>query len=647
MKFYFRILLYLAPAKYQIVLAVIVSFITSIFSVFSIYTILPLLDTIFSAKSPAPLVKSAPPISPADSLAAKINPADPFGDVKASLSRFTASLTSGFQSVMRADTREQMLFNVCVFLIVVFILKNFFDYLNRQLVGRIESKTAKKLRDDVFSKMMTLSIDFYHKNRVGNLMDYVNNQVGVVHSTIGSSFMNFVRNPLIVIFFIACMLYISWQLTFFAFGVSILSLMIIRTVGKKVRKEADELQSNMGDMNSLLQEVFSGIKVVKSYATEEYESNRFRSFTDLLRRANLKISSIREISGPLNETLGISAIACVLWFGGLQVFSGAMTQSQLIFFVFALFSVMGPIKTMAETNTRIQEGLGAATRLFAILDAVPSVGNGTVQITNVNHSIVFDRVWFKYTDEYVLKDVSFALKKGEMTALVGASGSGKSTLVDLVLRFYDVAQGRITIDGTDIKEFDVASLRRMFGVVSQEVVLFNDTIANNIAYGLKGGVRFEHVKAAAGIANADEFILRTPEKYETNIGDRGTRLSGGQRQRLSIARAMLKNPPVLIFDEATSALDNESEKVVQAAIENAMTDRTSVVIAHRLSTIKNADKIIVMQAGEVAEQGTHFELLAQGGIYKKLYEMQFAAEPNGEPDRRDVSSDAVASLGVK
>lgn len=629
MALYFRVLRYLAPAASQIALAVLVSFLTSLFSVFSIYTILPLLDTIFSNRPAARADSASTPVQALPDSANGMNsPAKP--DVKSvgtfnDLTRQAGeALSSGLRMLLAADSREQMLFNICLFVIIVFVLKNFFVYLNKQLVGRIESKTAKKLRDEIFSKLLSLSLDFYHRHRVGTLMDYVQNQVNIVHSTIGSGFMNFVLNPLLVIFFLACMMYVSWKLTLFAFAVSMLSLFSIRFVGKSVRQEADKLQEKVGDMNALLQEVFSGIKVVKSSAMEQYESARFHGFTDFTRRSQLNINAIRDITSPLNETLAVAAIACVLWFGGLQVFAGAMTQSELLFFVFALFSIMNPIKTMAETNTRIQEGLGAATRLFTLLDTAPSVQSGSRTLTGLSDAIRFEDVWFRYEERYVLKGVSFELKKGEMTALVGQSGSGKSTLVDLILRFYDAERGRITIDGIDIREFETGSLRKLFGVVSQEVVLFNDTIANNIAYGVRGIATEDAIRQAARVANAAEFIDRSPQQYDTFIGDRGVRLSGGQRQRLSIARAMLKNPPVLIFDEATSALDNESEKVVQAAIETAMTDRTSIVIAHRLSTIQNADKIIVLNDGELKEIGTHHALLSADGFYKRLYDMQFS-----------------------
>jgi len=383
-------------------------------------------------------------------------------------------------------------------------------------------------------------------------------------------------------------------------------------------------------MNSVLQEKFSGIKVIKSSAFENVELERFQAFTRGFRNLDIRIARLRNIIGPLNETLLVAAIALVLWFGGLQVFEGGMTSSELILFAFTLYSTMGPIKMFGDVNTQMALGMISAERLFELLDTVPDIVNGTRVIEGFSHEIRFEDVSFKYNKDAdapnVLDHVSFELKKGEMVALVGQSGSGKSTTVDLLLRFYDVDSGRITIDGVDIREYDFKQLRRMIGVVSQEVILFNDTIHSNIAYGTNEAISRERVITASKMANAHQFIEEKPDQYETLIGDRGVQLSGGQRQRLAIARAMVKNPQLLIFDEATSALDNESEKVVQQAIDHALENRTALVVAHRLSTIRNADRIIVMDRGRAAESGNHEELLELGGLYKHLYDIQFTGK---------------------
>ncbi len=615
MKLYFRVLKFLAPEKYQIALTVIVNFLASLFSVVSIGTLLPLLNAVFSPESETQSPEPTPP------------PAEQTDFFREKADSFKNDLIQGFQQLVTAETREGTLLNVCLLLIGAFVLKNFFVYFSNQIVNRVETKTLKKLRDTVFEKIVQMELGYFNRNRVGTLMNYVMGEVNVVHGNIGSSFITFLRQFLNAAFFLAVLFVISWKLTFFAFAVSGLSLWSIRVLGRKIRVQADVVQAQSGDMNSLLQEVFNGIKVVKSNAMEVREATRFNAFTDTYRRANLKVNALRGIISPFNETMGVAAIALVLWFGGKQVFAGEITSVELMVFAFALYSVMNPIKAIAENIARVQEGLSAAERLFALIDKPSAMKNGTKKIDKFEHEIRFEDVWFRYGEKPVLKGVSFTVKKGEMVGLVGQSGSGKSTIVDLLLRFYDVEHGRILIDGVDIREFEISSLRRLFGVVNQEVILFNDTIAKNIAYGMTGEAKQERIEQAAKIANAHQFILEKPEQYQTLIGDRGVQLSGGQRQRISIARAMLKNPPVLIFDEATSALDNESEKVVQAAIENAMSERTAIVIAHRLSTLKNADKIIVMEQGEIIEQGSHAELMEKNGTYRHLYEMQFATQP--------------------
>jgi subfamily B ATP-binding cassette protein MsbA len=656
MKLLLRILRYLTPSKGKIALVVLVSMITSLFSVVSIYSILPLLNEVFSTAPPPPTIQvsSGQTITPGHLRMEHIQdnssrPDTPLLIQKTGtkpenrkikdIDRIKTWALQKFQTIFKAPTREQSLLKICLFLIFAFALKNLFVYINKQIIFRIQTKTAKKLRDDVFRSIIEMQLDYFNKNRVGNLMNYVYNDVENVNNSISSTFINFLQNPFSIIVYLVVLLALSWQLTLFAAVTSLSIMVIMRMIGKNLRNLARKYQTSMGDMNSVLQEKFTGIKVIKSTAFEDIELDRFKSFTRDFRKLGIQIAQLKNLIGPLNETFLIAAIAMVLWFGGIQVFHGIMTANELLVFAFTLYSTMGPIKSLGEVNSTVQMGLISVDRLFEILDTKPAIINGTRDIKTFSDSIRFENVSFRYNKELpdapnIIDNVTFEIKKGEMVALIGQSGSGKSTAVDLLMRFYDVDSGRITIDGIDIREFDYKQLRKMIGVVSQEVILFNDTIEQNIAYGVHDDINQAKIEKAAQLANAHHFIMEKPEHYDTMIGDRGLQLSGGQRQRIAIARAMVKNPELLIFDEATSALDNESEKVVQQAIDHAMENRTALVVAHRLSTIKNADKIIVMERGKVVESGNHDTLLENNGVYKMLYDIQFAGK---EPEQDAVT----------
>lgn len=646
MQLLLRILRYLAPSKGKIVLVVLVSMITSLFSVISIYSILPLLNEVFSANPSAQNAAVTTRHSANDGLqvtkqvtgsasqteihnSQEGNKVKPQARKIKDVERLKTWALEKFQTIFKSSTKEQTLLKICLFLISAFALKNLFVYLNKQIIFRIQTKTAKKLRDDVFRSIIEMQLDYFNKNRVGNLMNYVYNDVENVNNSISSTFVNFLQNPFSIFVYLAVLLALSWQLTLFSAITSLAIMAVIRMIGKNLKSLARNYQTSMGDMNSVLQEKFNGIKVIKSTAFEEIELDRFKSFTKDFRKLGIRIAQLRNLIGPLNETFLIAAIAMVLWFGGLQVFHGVMTANELLVFAFTLYSTMGPIKSLAEANTAVQIGMISVDRLFEVLDTKPAIINGTRSISTFSESIRFEDVCFRYNKEQadapnILDHVTFEIRKGEMVALIGQSGSGKSTAVDLLMRFYDVDSGRITIDGIDIREFDYKQLRKMVGVVSQEVILFNDTIEQNIAYGVHDEITLTRIEQAAKLANAHNFIMEKPERYDTMIGDRGLQLSGGQRQRIAIARAMVKNPELLIFDEATSALDNESEKVVQQAIDHAMENRTALVVAHRLSTVKNADKIVVMEKGRVVESGNHQSLIENNGIYKMLYDIQFA-----------------------
>lgn len=635
-----RMLRYMAPSKGKIILVVLVSILTSLFSVVSIYSILPLLNAVFSTAPAVQQTTTAQPVQVTNqnglqSIGTKSSTPPP---KPLQLSKNTTSAEElknwaliEFEHMFEAPTKQLALLKICLFLILAFGLKNLFIYLNGQIIFRIQTKTAKKLRDEVFHSIIEMHLDYFNKNRVGNLMNFVNNDVENVNNSISSTFVNFLQNPFSIFVYVGVLLALSWKLTLFASFTSLLIFFVINFMGRNIKGLAQSFQTKMGDMNSVLQEKFNGIKVIKSTAFEGIELERFMSFTNDFRQLSIKMSRIRNIISPLNETLLIAAIAMVLWFGGLQVFDGMMTANELLVFAFTLYSTMGPIKMLGDANLSIQMGMISVERLFEVLDTNTNVVNGTRTIHSFTNNIIFEDVCFKYNKASdapnVLNHVSFEIKKGEMVALIGQSGSGKSTAVDLLLRFYDVDSGRITIDGIDIREFDYKQLRQMIGIVSQEVILFNDSIEQNIAYGVHDEINHTRIEQAAKLANAHEFILEKPQQYQTMIGDRGIQLSGGQRQRIAIARAMVKNPELLIFDEATSALDNESEKVVQQAIDQSMENRTALVVAHRLSTIKNADKIVVMERGNVMETGNHHDLIEKNGVYKMLYDIQFAVKP--------------------
>lgn len=643
MNIYLRLLKYLAPSKSRIITVFFVSILTSLFSVISIYSVLPLLNAVFSSGQPQQTSPTAPGVSlpnmpelqSAKTTAMPVNADVEFPEKLTDTKALKAWATVKFQRLFDAGSREETLLRICLFLIGAFFLKNLFSYLNGQLIFRIQTLTAKNLRDDVFSSIVEMQIDYFNQNRVGTLMNYVHNEVSAVNNMISSTFVNLLQNPFSMLVYVVVLLVLSWKLTLFAIVTSLLIFGIMRAIGKRIKSMARRLRDVMGNMNSVLQEKFSGIKVIKSSAFEDVEVSRFKQFTRDYRKLDIRINRLKNIISPLNETLLIAAVAMVLWYGGLQVFAGKMTSTELLLFAFTLYSVMGPFKTFSSMSTQIHIGMASAEKLFELLDTRPDIVNGTKKIDGFSHTIRFEEVSFRYRKEpdapFVLDKVSFEIRKGEMVALVGQSGSGKSTAVDLLLRFYDVESGRITIDGIDIKEYDYKQLRQMIGVVSQEVILFNDTIEQNIAYGIRNGIDHVQIERAARLANAHGFIMEKPEGYQTLVGDRGIQLSGGQRQRLAIARAMVRNPELLIFDEATSALDNESEKVVQEAIDHAMEDRTALVVAHRLSTVRNADRIIVLERGRVIESGSHNELLEMNGNYKHLFDIQFSDKTNENP----------------
>ena len=525
------------------------------------------------------------------------------------------------------DTPVQSLKVLCLTLLGIFLAKNIFLYIKNILLRIVELKLVKNIRDHLYQHIQTLSLGYFHKQQTGSITSIVMNDVSELQSAVGVVFQKLFVEPINIFTFITLLFIISWKLAIIATVILPLAGITIVIIGKSIRRKSRRTQSKIADIMQILTETLSSIRIVKAFVNEKEEVRKFTGesqnyFKLLLQRARLDL-----ISAPVTESFGVIIGVVLLWYGGMEVLSNeGVSAEDFIRFIVILFSILGPIKQMSNVNMKVQTGAASAERIFELLDTPPKIVEvkNAVDLGDFSQSIEFDRVHFEYNDgdERVLDEVSFTINKGEVVAMVGPSGSGKSTIADLIPRFYDVSTGAIRIDGNDLRDATLASIRGNMGIVTQEIILFNDTIRNNIAYA-QPNVSEEAIQRAALAANALAFIEQTPNGFETLIGERGVNLSGGQKQRLAIARALLKNPPILILDEATSALDTESEKMVQKAIERLMKDRTALVIAHRLSTVQNADKIIVIDKGRVVETGSHSELYENGALYRRLYDIQF------------------------
>lgn len=507
------------------------------------------------------------------------------------------------------------------------LLSNLFRYLGAMTVETMRMRTLEKMRNEMFAHTMGMHIGYFSDQRKGDIMSKITSDVMMVQFCITNTLQVLFREPFLIVGYIVMMLKISWELTLFSVLYLPLVAFVIGAVVKRLRLPAREGQERMGDMVSIMEESLSAVKIVKGYNAFDYMRRKFSVVNARMSEILLSMARKQQLASPMSEFLGITAISVVLIFGGMLVMRGSMSASWFVAYIAAFSQITRPLRALIDQFANINQGLAAGERIFSILDARSRVEDrpDARTLEHFNHSIEFRNVSFSYDDaREVLHDISFTVRKGETVALVGPSGGGKSTISELIPRFYDPARGQILIDGVPLGDYTQESLRAHMGIVSQDTVLFNDSIRNNIAMG-RNDVTDEQIEAAARVANAHEFIIQTPDGYDTNIGDRGSKLSGGQRQRLSIARAVLKNPEILILDEATSALDTESEKLVQEALTSLLKGRTSIVIAHRLSTIHNADRILVIEQGRIAEQGTHAELLARGGIYAKLIELQSLA----------------------
>ena len=615
MKTYLRILKYVKPYWKHLIVSVVCTMLYALLNGMSVYLTIPLLDTLFQERS-TPQASQPSAVEKASHL------------LPDWIINIQHDVVNAFNNFVFSGNKLDALLKICLLVVFAFVLKNIFGYLQAYYLSYVEQGSMKDLRDHAYKHLHELPMSYFKQERVGNLISRLTNDVNVVQNSISAAFLNLIREPLTIIVFVGIALSISWQLTLLAFVILPFSMFIITWIGIKLRKHSTRIQAKMADITSILQETISGVKIVKAFSMENYENKKFTEETNNFFKMMLRIVRIRNASSPITETLSVIVGAVIIYYGGVLVLQyNALKASEFLGFLFAIFQLMPPIKELSTVNNRIQESSAAGDRIFEIIDTHPNIQDKSdaAQVNKFDYNIEFSHIDFRYedSDELVLNDIDFSVNKGEIIALVGPSGGGKSTLVDLIPRFYDPAGGRILIDNKDIKDIKIQDLRSLLGIVTQETFLFNESIKNNIAYGL-GDYPREKIIEAAKTANAHNFIIDLPDGYETIIGERGLKISGGQRQRISIARAIVKNPEIMIFDEATSALDNESELLVQEAIERMMKNRTTFVIAHRLSTIRNATKIIVIDRGKIVQIGTHDELIRDvNGLYRKFYEMQF------------------------
>lgn len=515
---------------------------------------------------------------------------------------------------------------LCIYLVVMTLIKVGVTYGGIYMLVPIRTGVVKDLRNEFNAKLLRLPISLISEERKGDLLARFSGDVAEIEYSIINLLESLIKNPILIIIYLIALFAISWELTLFVLIVLPIAGYVMGAVGKRLKRDSLEGQTQWGRLMSMVEETLSGLRIIKAFNAEQQISHRFTKANEQYRRTISQVYARQGLAHPMSEFLGTTAIAIILWYGGNLIFAGdsSITADAFIYYLVVFYSIINPAKELSRASYSIQKGLASMTRIQTILDYPERITDPAEPLpVTFERSISYEDVSFRYEEPWVLHNLSLTIPKGQMVALVGASGAGKSTLVDLLPRFYDVTSGRITIDGTDIRQVRASELRELIGYVNQTPILFNDTIRNNITFGMERAVSDEEIRTAAEAANATEFIDQLPEGLEYNIGDGGSKLSGGQRQRLSIARALLKDSPILILDEATSALDNVSEQLVQEAIQHLVSDRTTIVIAHRLSTIMHADLICVMQEGQIVEQGTHAELLERGGLYAQLYQIQF------------------------
>lgn len=599
---------FLPPYKNYIILNLIFNVVNALLNVFSFALIIPILQILF---------KTTPEVF---NFIAWDNP---------DISMFDIAKNNAYwyiSDLIKTNGPGFVLFALAIVLIIMTALKTGAAFLSTYYVVPIRTGVVRDIRNNINDKILHLPIAFFSEERKGDILARMSGDVNEVENSVMSSLEMMLKNPIMIVVFLTTMLLISWELTLFVFVLLPVMGYIMGTVGRKLKRSSFEAQNKWGELMSQIEETLGGLRIIKAFNAEQKISDRFHKGSDEFRQMSNRIARRQYLAHPMSELLGTITIAVVLWFGGSLILkdNSLLDASVFIYYLTIFYLIINPAKDLTKASYAIQRGLASMDRIDKILDAE----NHIEEIENPKEitfetDIEFKDVWFKYQNDWVIKGMSLKIQKGKTIALVGQSGSGKSTMVDLLPRFYDIQKGEINIDAINIKELSLKNLRSQMGNVNQEAILFNDSFYNNIAFGVENAT-MKDVEEAAKIANAHEFIVATPNGYDTNIGDRGGKLSGGQRQRISIARAILKNPQILILDEATSALDTESEKLVQEALERLMKNRTTIVIAHRLSTIKNADEIYVIHEGEIVEQGPHDEIYEKGGFYTKLYNLQLS-----------------------
>ncbi|MDD5422631.1 MAG: ABC transporter transmembrane domain-containing protein [Candidatus Omnitrophica bacterium] len=598
---YARLVRFVIPHAWELVLAAVCMVITSAFGGVSISMIIPLVDKVIAGKKI--MVPGNVPL-PA--------PIQYLLDAANSMSAM------------------ELLNSMMIIVTVLWLLKNFFGFYQTYLMNDVSQRVIRDVKNTIYKKFLTLSMDFYSRNSTGKLMSRVTYDAAIIRDSISSGLTDLFYQPIQLIIYMSMLIgikvyfSISWVLIVISIGIFLLVVYPVMLIGKKLKAISKKSQEKMGDITTTLHETISGVRVVKAFSMEDYEAKKFADQNNYFYKLEMKSVKRMAVVSPLTEFVGMICVAVILWIAGKEIVSGALSAGAFVTFLACMLSILKPIKRLTNVYNINQQALAAADRIFETLDANPSVMEkpGAVELPRIRERVALRHVYFRYEDKDILKDINIEVKVGEIAAFVGPSGVGKTTLVNLVPRFYDVTEGQILVDGIDVRDCTLKSLMGQIGIVTQETILFNDTVASNIAYGTRSFDK-DGVMRAAKIANAHDFIMRMPKGYETMIGERGFRLSGGEKQRLAIARAVFKDPPILILDEATSQLDTESEILVQEAIDRMMKGRTVFVIAHRLSTIKHATSIYVLDGGRVVDKGSHEELIAKEGLYKRLYDMQF------------------------